>query len=913
MRLVELRGENGRIRFHPRLTLVTLDEDTGESFARRLSNALTSPGGEHLVIEIDGTLTDASQLPRQLLELGETLILGEADLLRALVSIGTDLESKAFEQRTELVESLAVLRERVSREISQRDALVASIADVNRRVEDLREVLARCDARGDQAPLSALDPETLRRARAADRDQLESELAALAETLEAEKEALDEAVRSGHYVSALDAAELARIGSAIKLFEREVESNDDPELLAVLEAKQEAERALLESLGFESKMDYLLYVTTHSADPDVESRRADARRRFEDAWRAHDELREFCELVERLGALGLLVQGVDDELPSVEEVHRDLDSCEAQKADLGLEVKAHNERLAKLDHLCAGVEAKLQRLASELTLWENPSLENLRSEHVEMVLRAALEVHPWIEELGPLPILIEDAFTQLNADVRREMLDLVAELSEDVQIVIVSNNAAVVAMVRRQGKQATTIAPKLRRPGPVVAKRWPNAPGADAPQVEDLKGVALASTTSTGPSARRSASRIGSHKRLGRGNESAQRSEAESTENLLDANPTAAAPIVVSEDLQRQALEVAQEALGKARRAAEARRSADSEARGSQAEEKRTGAEEARRRRDEEKRRREEDKRKREEYKRMRAESKRAALAAQREEVAAKRRRIAEQRAVSVVNSQAQRRRPTQTRGAHPDPLRRGAPPDQRVATGREQAVREKALREQAVREEALRQRVEREELDRERKRQEKIDKAERSAAQREARAAGKRLGDETARVEQARRDEALRLAREEEARLERRARAQAAAAAARLAVQTAAAEAAAREAAEAAVLAGQAAKPRAIQPDVSTPADNIEPSPLAQRLGSTQRDQDGEVRPSWERMTPEPVGRERCRSHSFTGAVGHCSQCELPFCDECLVELGRKESQLTCVNCALVLAGVRRRGKNRG
>ena len=52
------------------------------------------------------------------------------------------------------------------------------------------------------------------------------------------------------------------------------------------------------------------------------------------------------------------------------------------------------------------------------------------------------------------------------------------------------------------------------------------------------------------------------------------------------------------------------------------------------------------------------------------------------------------------------------------------------------------------------------------------------------------------------------------------------------------------------------------------------------------------------------------CAKHPFESATARCSACEAEFCPECLIyPFGEKKPPL-CVPCALVVGGVRRRGR---
>lgn len=55
------------------------------------------------------------------------------------------------------------------------------------------------------------------------------------------------------------------------------------------------------------------------------------------------------------------------------------------------------------------------------------------------------------------------------------------------------------------------------------------------------------------------------------------------------------------------------------------------------------------------------------------------------------------------------------------------------------------------------------------------------------------------------------------------------------------------------------------------------------------------------------PDGRvTRCRRHPTLLSRGVCDACQLPYCDECFVELDLREETILCVDCALFKAGVR-------
>lgn len=48
------------------------------------------------------------------------------------------------------------------------------------------------------------------------------------------------------------------------------------------------------------------------------------------------------------------------------------------------------------------------------------------------------------------------------------------------------------------------------------------------------------------------------------------------------------------------------------------------------------------------------------------------------------------------------------------------------------------------------------------------------------------------------------------------------------------------------------------------------------------------------------------CHRHLQHGAVARCTDCGLPFCNDCLVDTPSERYGQVCVNCALELAGIR-------
>jgi len=58
--------------------------------------------------------------------------------------------------------------------------------------------------------------------------------------------------------------------------------------------------------------------------------------------------------------------------------------------------------------------------------------------------------------------------------------------------------------------------------------------------------------------------------------------------------------------------------------------------------------------------------------------------------------------------------------------------------------------------------------------------------------------------------------------------------------------------------------------------------------------------------------GVVRCRVHPTFLARGTCSDCELAYCDQCLVELDLGTEKVFCVDCAMRRAGVRTRSSRR-
>lgn len=62
----------------------------------------------------------------------------------------------------------------------------------------------------------------------------------------------------------------------------------------------------------------------------------------------------------------------------------------------------------------------------------------------------------------------------------------------------------------------------------------------------------------------------------------------------------------------------------------------------------------------------------------------------------------------------------------------------------------------------------------------------------------------------------------------------------------------------------------------------------------------------------PEPASPGKCRKHWYQDAVSRCPDCGESFCSECLALPLRDGDVRRCVDCALVVAGVRHRPKRR-
>ena len=58
---------------------------------------------------------------------------------------------------------------------------------------------------------------------------------------------------------------------------------------------------------------------------------------------------------------------------------------------------------------------------------------------------------------------------------------------------------------------------------------------------------------------------------------------------------------------------------------------------------------------------------------------------------------------------------------------------------------------------------------------------------------------------------------------------------------------------------------------------------------------------------TAEPVRLGPCEKHSFDHAVAGCDKCSKNYCEACLVYPFGPKKRPYCINCALVVAGVRR------
>ena len=48
------------------------------------------------------------------------------------------------------------------------------------------------------------------------------------------------------------------------------------------------------------------------------------------------------------------------------------------------------------------------------------------------------------------------------------------------------------------------------------------------------------------------------------------------------------------------------------------------------------------------------------------------------------------------------------------------------------------------------------------------------------------------------------------------------------------------------------------------------------------------------------------CHRHLQAQAVARCAECDLPYCDDCLVQIPTDHDGRVCLNCTLELAGIR-------
>ena len=59
-----------------------------------------------------------------------------------------------------------------------------------------------------------------------------------------------------------------------------------------------------------------------------------------------------------------------------------------------------------------------------------------------------------------------------------------------------------------------------------------------------------------------------------------------------------------------------------------------------------------------------------------------------------------------------------------------------------------------------------------------------------------------------------------------------------------------------------------------------------------------------------QPAAAGTCAKHWAERAAGRCEDCGEEWCAECLVPPVKKRQPLRCVDCALIAAGVRTRGR---
>ncbi|MCZ7525698.1 MAG: hypothetical protein M5U14_04495 [Acidimicrobiia bacterium] len=923
MRLVSIRvgGIDGpEVRFHRDLTVVSGDRQ--RDFAAEVARSVVGgrrPG--ELVAEIRGQVVTGGGLPPITLEEDETLLLSAQDLAQALAVLVDDRRTALTRETAELDRAQGAL-DAERRELRARlDATSREIAGVRRRLEEegrRAERLATLAGRAGADPgplveaLGLLDgddgsvhpPEADALARRWERHQrlveaasvpahvLAERVASLERELVEARAGLARARRACRSITGEDRAELERRHAAVEEGSRLTGRSARRRL----EEARTAERELLSELGFESQMEYLLYLSTGGYRPEAEDERRRAETVVAAAESAHEDMRELqvaaagrdqveedgrrlrAEIVTLLGrdpgddVVGALkahrvstpdpvalarvgewleAAGVDPgpdpvatarrflatrgsrATPSPEEVElaalRERSAqLEADSARLETERRRLEEVAQELDLRGARLEAQAKRASEELVRLatpsgEGPDLGSLRAEQVEEVLRRCLARHPWLDHVGPLPIVVDGALPALSREARAEALHLLDRLAHEVQVVVVSDDAAIVQWARGRDGGAAVVS--LRERGRRAAQERRRAARAERQ-----------ARKATEREAREAAKRVAAEA------EAAAKREAEAA-RVAEREAKEAAKREAREARAREAAE-REAAEAAAKREAEAARVAEREAREAA---KRVAAEaEAAAKREAE-----------------------AARVAEREAREAAKRVAAESEAAAKREAEAARVAEREARAAAKREAREAKEAEKREAVEREAAAKREAEAARVAEREAK-------------------EAAKRDAAEREA-AEAARLAEQEAEERRAH-EEGSRRAREQEARQR--------------------IEAEAREAASAA---SRPYDPRAAAYQAEAERFTVERAARMADPGAPPNGRSTRELTDGVGMTPgaETVVTERCVAHAFHTTTLRCSRCELPFCDECLVEIGgAKKRGRVCVSRALILAGVRTRDR---
>ena len=417
IRLVEVRGPDDDIwlRFHPEITVVSSTVGVDGRVADQIVDLLAGRrNGLHLRAESDGNPVAPGELPETLVD---AMVLRDRDLRAAIDAVrsaaaqgGAEAELAGLRARRAELTALAATGDETDGSVAPEaepllDAWRALATDVQQLgpiepVEDLAEIERRIR----QAESVLRQPDTGRR------------------------------------VSPEDAAELRARHEELEAAQRAVEKRASRRALKSLETAEAAERELLDRLGISSYLDFVLGVaTTSTAGPQLTPDEAtamlvEAQAARQAALEAEQQNTRRQELVQEVNALRMEVANLIGRDPG-DDVETALLQWKPGANDaVAAELAAIDERMEFLESMAGTIDAP--------------------SDDLDEILRHALADHPWPEGFGPLPILIDDALVELDPDARMHALGILAQLANEVQVVVLTDDPRVSEWGRAQGPHA---------------------------------------------------------------------------------------------------------------------------------------------------------------------------------------------------------------------------------------------------------------------------------------------------------------------------------------------------------------------------------------------------------------------------------------------------------------------------